>query len=450
MDFLSLSQDTHLRLHPQLLQSVKLLQMNSQELSAYLHEAAEENPVLELSDPAELLSAYQDLRRENPWISMSSVASPDPSKRRSEMYENYLSDRHAEIGGDLVSFLCDQLERLQLPKSLLTLCQYIAALTDENGYLAQEDLDDLIDQKISFDMVLQALSTLQSLEPAGVCARSLSECLSLQIQRDDHAPSSAAPIAARFLSELSRGHYGVICKALQIEMQEVYKAQQYLVTLNPYPGAEFQNAVQPQYIRPDFYIIHTDGQLEVVLNEFDFPSISINSYYAELLKKTTDDETREYLHQKIRQVKWLISGMENRSTTLKRCAEEIAETQQDFFFENTTMLKPLRLKDVAQQLDIHVSTVSRAIKGKYLQCRQGIYPLHYFFTRAVNAQEISQQAVKQHILTLIQDEDPAHPLSDQAICILLRQRQVTVARRTVAKYREELEIPSSAIRRKRR
>ena len=203
-------------------------------------------------------------------------------------------------------------------------------------------------------------------------------------------------------------------------------------------------------MRPDVFVVELDGELRVVLNEYYLPKISVNPYYENMARNGDDAEARTYLKEKLRQTKWLLESMERRGSTLRRCAEAILETQRAFFEGKTTELAPMKLTTLAEALSLHPSTVSRAVRDKYLQCQQGTYPLRYFFNRAVGQRDMSRQAVKQRLLLRLKDEDPAHPLSDQALCALLTGEGISVARRTVAKYRMELGIGTASARRKRR
>lgn len=349
----------------------------------------------------------------------------------------------------LSAFLCDQLERRRLPKPMLALTKYLAEMVDEDGYLAQEDLDGLTEMKIPQAMVDQALDLIQSLEPAGVGARNLSECLVLQLSRQKNAVPYAMDIAARFLTELSRRHYGPISKALGITATEIQAAEKAIAALDPHPGQAFQPAEPTVYARPDVFIVELEGELRVLLNEYYLPRISVNSYYSDMAKASDDPEARTYLKEKLRQTRWLLDSLERRGGTLRRCAQAILDTQRAFFEGATTELAPMSLSFLADMLELHPSTISRAVRDKYLQCRQGTYPLRYFFSRSVGRQGMSRQAVKQRLLLHLKDEDPAYPLSDQTLCRLLEEEGIPLARRTVAKYRMELGIGSSTARRNR-
>ena len=309
-----------LKLTPQLLQSMELLQMNSQELLDYLNQVSEENPLVEQTDLSSLHKAYEALRQKVHWINGGL-----PEDGHGAMPDRGAADRETE---SLSAFLCDQLERRRLPKPLLALTRYLAELVDEEGRLSQEDLDGVADLKIPQALTQQALETLQSLDPAGVGARSLSEGLLLQ------------------------------------------------------------------------------------------------------------------------QAQWLLNSLERRGSTLRQCAEAILETQRAFFAGQTTELVPMTMVTLAERLHLHPSTVSRATREKYLQCRQGTYPLRYFFSRALGEQGPSQQTVKLRLLELIRQEDHSRPLSDQKLAELLAEQGIRIARRTVAKYRTELRLGSAAARKR--
>lgn len=430
-----------LKLTPRLLQSMEVLQMASQELLEHISRCAEENPLLDQSDPPE--AAYEALRRQAGWID-GGLGGRGSFVRGEAAPEAGQTDR--DLDG-LTAFLRDQIHRLRLPKPLAALCEYLAELTDEDGYLAQEDLDGLAGMKIPQLLTDQALEILQSLDPPGVGARSLSECLLLQLSRRDSPDPLAMEIAARFLPELGRKHYAAIARRLGVEAEAVGRAERAIAALDPHPGRAFQSTVPAAFIRPDVFVAELEGELKVILNEYYLPRVSVSGYYLRLLKSSDEKETRDYLRQKLRQARWLLDSLERRGNTLRRCAEAVLEAQRPFFAGKTRRLAPMTLSDMAERLEFHPSTVSRAVRGKYLQCRQGTYPLRYFFSRPISG-GVSRQAVKQTLLTLIREEDARRPLSDQALCRLLTDRGITVARRTVTKYRLELGVGSSAARRK--
>ncbi|EOS65910.1 RNA polymerase factor sigma-54 [Oscillibacter sp. 1-3] len=433
-----------LKLSPQLLQSMEILQMNSQELLEYLGRLTEENPLLEPEDAPSLRDAYEELRQKASWID-GGVYGATFAHAENAPPERGAADRELE---SLAAFLRDQLERMRLPKPLLALSKYIAEMVDEDGYLDDADLDGLRELKIPDTLIRQALDTVQSLDPAGVGARDLSECLLLQLARRENVSPAVMDIAARFLPELGKKHYGPIARELGLSAAEIQAAEKVISSLDPHPGRAFQPAEPAVYVRPDVFIVELDGVLTAVLNEYYLPRISISSYYTRLLKDSDEKETRDYLRQKMQQAKWLLTSLDRRGGTLRRCADAILEAQRPFFAGETGELAPMSLLSLSEALELHPSTISRAARDKYLQCRQGTYPLRYFFSRAVGEQGPSRQAVKQRLLALVQNEDPRRPLSDQRLCELLAEDGVRVARRTVAKYRMELRLPSSSGRRR--
>lgn len=431
-----------LKLTPKLMQSMAVLQMNSQELLDYLDRMAEENPVLEREEPSGLREAYEELRQRAVWLDAAVPgfsAGGDPPDRGA-------ADRETE---SLAAFLRDQLERRRLDRPLLVLAEYLAELVDEDGYLAEEDLEGVRDLGLPPELIQGALTQIQSLDPPGVGARSLSECLLLQLERRGGADPALEEIVRRFLPELGRKHYGPIAKALGLSLQEVREAETVISALEPHPGRAFQAAEPAVYVRPDLFVAEgEDGELQVVLNEYYLPKITVSGYYARLMKECGDEKTQVYLREKLQQAKWLMDSLDRRGVTLRRCGQAILEAQRPFFLGQTGALAPMDRQSLAGELGLHVSTVSRAVGGKYLQCRQGTYPLSYFFNRRLGEDGPSRQAVKRQILELVASEDPRRPLSDQRLCDALAAEGVQISRRTVAKYRMELRLGSAAARRR--
>lgn len=430
------------KLTPQLIQSMQVLQMNVQDLQDYLNRASEENPLLELESP--LQSAYAELRRKASWLD----AGPHGATFSHEDSSAFEPGAEDHALSSLSAFLRDQLERRKLSKPLLALTVYLAELVDEDGYLQPEDLDSLEALHLPEPLVSEALMELQSLEPAGVGARNLSECLTLQLRRVC-ASETAVAIASRFLPELGRHQFAAIARSLCVSVDAVQAAEKVISALDPHPGRAFQSVdTTPTYIQPDVFIVELDGVWQVVLNDYYLPKVSISSYYEKLLKESDEADTKAYLREKMKQAKWLLDSLERRGATLRHCAEAILEAQRPFFMGKTSELAPMQITALAAELGVHPSTISRTARGKYLQCRQGTYPLRYFFNLSVGEDGPSRQAVKQQILELVRQENPKHPLSDQKLVELLQASGTVVARRTVAKYRMELGLGSSTARRR--
>lgn len=430
-----LRQEQHLT--PQMLQSMEVLQMNSQELLEYVNRAADENPMLEREEAAILRSEYEQLRSRIGWLDSRIPTASEPLERGG-------MDRELESLG---AFLCDQLDRMGLSKPLLALCKYLARLVDEDGYLLPEDLESLREMEIPAEMITEALAVVQGLEPAGVAARDLSECLALQLQRRGEADEIALAIVKDYLPQLGRKQYGAIARALGVSEREVRAAEKQIAALEPHPGQAFQTREETVYIRPDVFVAEIDGVWQAVVNEYYLPRLTVSVYYQKLLEQTEDAETAAYLRQKLRHAQTLLHSLSQRGSTLRRCAEVAVREQKAFFAGGTTELVPMRMRDLAAEIEVHPSTVSRCLRGKYLQCRQGTYPLRYFFPLPSGG--VSRQAVQRRLVELIRGEDAAHPLSDEKLCALLLGQGVEVSRRTVAKYRAELGIPAAGGRKKR-
>lgn len=446
MNHISLKTELYheLKLTPQLLQSMKLLQMNSQELLKYLGEMAEENPLLEHDEAAERAKEkeFESLQQKLSWLDCG--YGYGSSSHGSDMA--FPSGSVEPETESLSSFLKDQLTRLRLPKALHALCLYMVELLDDDGYWEDEDFQSLSTLKIPSDLIDQAVKTIQRLDPAGIGARNLSECLLLQLERVGDVPLYVRGIITDHLEALGRHQYSAIARTLDIPVADVKAAEKLIASLHPRPGQIFSSNETPIYIRPDVFIVELDGQLKVILNEYYLPRLSISRYYVGLLQEDAEAETQDYLRQKLTQAKWLINSLERRNSTLMRCAEEILSVQHSFFDNSSPFLSPMTLSSLAQTLGLHTSTVSRAIRGKYVQCRQGLFPIKHFFTRAMGTSDLSTHDARQLLLSLIAQEDHNNPYSDQKLADLLQEKGYRIARRTVAKYREALGVPPSGLR----
>ncbi|MBQ9720977.1 MAG: RNA polymerase factor sigma-54 [Oscillospiraceae bacterium] len=440
---LKTEQRQELRLNPQMLLRMKLLQMSALDVSDYVARAAEENPVLEHIPDAELAREYAELRSRAAWL--TDIAAPIHIQADAWAPEQGAADLMLSSAR---MFLFDQLERLRLEEPLLLLCKYLVELLDENGYLAREDVDGLMDMNVPPELGRQALRTLRSLEPAGVGAYDLRDCLLLQLGRTEQASPAALAVVESCLPELGRGQRDAICRKLRISEAELDIAQAQITALDPYPLSTFHAAETAVFARPDVYVVEReDGWPEAVLNRYDMPQFRISAYYSALMKQEGSKELADYLRQKLRDAQALLSGLEQRGATLLRCAQAVVDTQQRFFMGRTEELAPMQLTSLAARLGLSVSTVSRAVSGKYLQCRLGVYPLRYFFSRAMT-NGVSRQAVQRRLFALIEQESSAAPLSDQRLAEQLTKSGIPITRRTVAKYRAELRIPAAFQRKK--
>jgi len=441
-------------LSPQEILSVRILHMDMQELISYLWDLAQENPTIELEeqDINKVLSLLeQGLDRHT--IDRQAAQERENSFDRddswqSELFENVMDPR-ANFENDLQSYILWQLPDLRKP--LDSAARYLISNLDSRGWL-NSNLE-LLSLRSGFPVseLECALNVIQSLEPAGIGARNLQECLLLQLKRRKEDVSIAEKIVKEHLEAVARFQYSHIARALQTSEKNVREACRLIKSLNPNPASDFGDNYPANYIIPDVVIVNSDcpDRAEVVINDSMLPRLSISKYYQELMCESKDAEVREYLCNNIRKAKWVISAIERRRETLKACVEAILSIQKDFFCRNGC-LSPLSMERVANMVGFHVSTVSRAVRGKYLQCARGVYPVSYFFSAgglSDAVQDISKDYIKSLLRNFILTEDKSQPLSDHKLCELLAEKGIYIARRTVAKYREEMEIPNASGRR---
>ena len=384
---LEMTQKQELKLTPQMLQSMEILQMSTQELEAYLQELVQENPAAELSEPEERPDEGEEL-----WRRMQSLADQDNQNRQYVAAEREELDPLARIGTDggledtLLLHLSRQLERSQAPTLVLRGAQFLAACLDEAGYL-REKVENLAQAAgLPAAVLEEGLSLLQTLDPAGVGARDLSQCLELQLRRRGEEGTALA-IVQRGLERLARRQYRALAQELGVSRQEVLRAEAQIRALDPRPGAAFAPREEPVYLVPDLVVLQGERGLEVHLQESRLPGLRLSRFYCDMYRDDPDPEVRQYLDGKIRQAQWAIQAVEQRRATLLRCAQVLVRRQEAFFQGPGGSLTSLRLADVAAELSIHESTVSRAVREKYLQCARGVYPLSFFFPREVGAGE---------------------------------------------------------------
>lgn len=433
---LQLKQRQEQKLSPKQLQSIAVLQMTTADLAEYIQQIATENPLLECE-----LSE----RREPEMFSRSPRASyADTSISAAEL----VGKMDPAING-LPLLLAEQLSRRHLPPALLRCCAYLITLLDDRGYLPPDEIADAA-ERFDGETLRAAITELQSLEPAGIAARDLSECLCLQLSRHSPQETLALKIAAEYLPQLGQRRYRQIARALQTTESAVADAARLIAALEPNPCGDCIPETDVPYIQPDVVILSVEGKLTAVLAEWLLPRLSVSSSYQTLLKQAEDPETVAYLQRKLQQVKWLISNVARRGQTLQLCADTILSLNEAFFAGQTRELRPLTAAQLARHLGLHPSTISRTLQGKYLQCRAGVFPLRYFCSGQAGDNASSRQAVGLRIAALISKEDPAHPLSDSAIQSALEKDGVTISRRAVTKYRSQLHIPSTSVRRRAR
>jgi len=421
---------------------MNILQMSHQELVEHIGEALVENPVLDAEESAsddENIALLQRLRwleakdRQNRYYTKFDMEdSFDPLMLASVPLMEESLQTHIET----------QLDAMHLPKSLYRAARFVAANLDENGYLPEspEVLAGIL--IVPAGLMEEAVALIRTMDPVGVGAIDLKDCLELQLSRMDKT-ELALKIVRNHLEKVSKNQFGAIAKAMCEPEAAVRNAVGLIRTLNPRPGAAFNSGESVNYIRPDVIIVKTGNAFEILTGDAELPNLHINSFYRGLLEESADKELTSYLEDKLRQAKWLINSISQRRSTLIRCSEAILDAQKDFFGGCASGLAPLTMAGLADRVGIHESTVSRAIKGKFLQCDCGIYPLRFFFTRNLGSADASTDGAKRMLRELIYSEDKEAPLSDQKIVEYMNERGIEISRRTVAKYRLELNIPNT-------
>ncbi len=429
------------------LQSIRLLQMSSMELDAYLQEIALENPLIEPLEVPDDIRPDEALLQRLRWLEETDRQNrsyqPDPERDL---------DPFLQIGNGggleetLPHYLEWQLSQMDLPEETAYAVSLLIACLDETGYL-RDPLSELSeDLCVPLALLQEANDILRTMEPAGVGAADLADCLLLQLDRRE-STGLAAAIVSQCLPLLARSGYRQIAKLLKCSEKEVRSACDLIRQLNPKPGAVFHQPSQTVYVRPDIYV-RMNGDIPEVSSAYEERErFRISRYYTGLLKETSDKQAKAYLTEKLQQAQSLQWVIAQRKSTLLRCTQVIAERQKDFFLSGHDRLHPLRMREVAEALNLHNSTVSRAVRAKYLQCSWGLFPLSFFFTQeASNGIGHSTTEAKSLLKKIIEGENAAAPFSDQTIAEKLSQSGCPISRRTVAKYRNELGIPPACKR----
>jgi RNA polymerase sigma-54 factor len=477
---------------PQLQQAIKLLQLSRLELVQSVAQELTENPVLEELSPE--LSEESGEGEGEPAAETQAEAPPASAPEQEEAQELKSDlelgpqwDEYINEMGDGRDYGQTEADDRELPSydqtltrlpslsdhlrwqlhlstsdgSLVKGGEWIIGNLDDDGYL-RASLDELAHQSgVPAPDLESALKLIQGFDPMGVGARDLRECLLIQARQLDLQGSLVEKIIVDHLPDLEKRKYPQIAKALNVTPQEVMEASQVIIhELEPKPGRPYL-ASETNYVTPDVYVVKVEERYVVQLNDDGLPRVRINPYYRKLLahKDSVDKVTKEYIEERLRSAQWLIKGMEQRSKTIYKVAESIVKFQTEFLDQGISHLKPMVLKDVAEDISMHESTVSRVTTNKYMHTPQGIFPMKFFFTTGFSVgvpagtgtgpgTEISSLTVKDVIQKMIKEEDPAAPLRDQQIVDALKAKGVDIARRTVAKYREELRIPPTSVRRR--
>ena len=470
---LNLSLRPALIMTPRLQQALKLLQVPTLELQQILKQEIMQNPLLEEVDD---LTDNEDLAQENSPEEAANQEADDPGKEDPIDWSEYMqegsfdrayipqSEHSVEFlekipvtRTTLAENLLEQLHYLNLQAGQMTIAEFLVGSLDDNGWLATplEDVVQITGRPL--EECEKVLLVIQALEPAGLGARNLRECLLIQLEARSEKDSLPWKIIHLHFDHLVNRRFPEIARQLKCTVEEVQAAADVIATLNPKPGLQVSSE-DPKYVVPDLIVERVDEEYVVLLNDRHLPRLRISSAYEGVLRemkkvdgKAGENKTREYIKGKLNSARWLIQTIEQRRRTMIKVMNCIIREQREFFDKGIAFLRPLTLQQVARQIDMHESTVSRVCSGKYVQTPRGVFELKFFFSSGLgteDGEDVSARTAKNTIKNLIDEEDKREPLSDQRIAELLHQQGLRIARRTVAKYREQLSVLPARFRRR--
>ncbi|MEY4659003.1 MAG: RNA polymerase factor sigma-54 [Crocinitomicaceae bacterium] len=472
-----LAQKLEQRLSPQQIQLMKLLQVPTMELDQRIKQELEENPALEegldeVEDDFDQEDDFDDDSDSEEEFDLSDYLDDDSADYKTQANNQSKDDeeRVIPLSGEQ-SFqekLTEQLHLLYLEDQQFTIADVLIGNLDESGYL-NRSIDAIVDD-LAFSMnvdvteqeVIDILHLIQELDPAGVGARNLQECLLLQIKRKqdgDISRYTAKKILENYFEEFTKKHYEKIAKKLEIDESDLKDAIDEILKLNPKPGGSMrESAKNYQQIIPDFTLFESEGRLELGLNSRNAPELKVSREYESMLRSyaegakssKSDKEALTFVRQKLDGAKWFIDAIKQRQQTLLLTMGAIMEYQEAYFLSgDETKLRPMILKDIADEIGLDISTISRVANSKFVQTNYGIFPLKYFFSESLSTdsgEEVSTREVKKILSDAIESEDKHNPLTDEKLMDLLNEKGYNIARRTVAKYREQLNIPVARMR----
>lgn len=450
-----------LRMTPQLQQAIRLLQLSSIDLQQEIQECLYSNPLLEVEENPETPDELGDIDAELPKVHVEQKTDEFEYSSRDGVTPSQSSGNDFPVRDDaaeesLRDHLCWQLNLTTMSPLDREIGLAIIDAIDNSGLLSSS-IEDLIqsvitDEELEEDDVLSVLYRIQRFDPPGVGGRNLKECLLVQLSLlpETGAVETAIDLVERHLEALTKLGLEGISKRIRRPVEEIEEAYQVIKSLNPKPGYSYSSE-NSDYIVPDLSLVKKEGIWTVILNNSSIPKLRLNEQYAEMVKQTDQQQTRDYLRSNLQEAKWFLRSLESRNDTLLRVGQAIVEYQMDFFEEGEEAMKPLILKDLAVKLELHESTISRATSHKYMATPRGVFELKYFFSSQLatsSGGERSSTAIRALIGKLVKAENPRKPLSDNALTAQLAEEGVVVARRTIAKYREMLGIPPSSQRKR--
>ncbi len=465
---LTIEQTQKLVMTPELIQAIKILQFNTQELDTFVQDQLLTNPVLESSAEHEEANEGEEhfrreeerSRRDEPdweeYIRGSYTEGRDGQWDRQWIErkddEGDFFERHVDNDMTLPEYLLFQLQFAAETEEDSRIGRVIIESLDENGYLplSVEEIGRML--QTPPEEVERVLKIIQEMDPAGVGARDLRECLLIQMKNLGTLTEEFRKVVTEHLEDLANNRLNTIAKAVGITAEEVQQIGDVIRTLEPKPGRQFSSGEDTKYIIPDIIVEKGEEGFTVRVNRSSTPQLKVSSYYRKLLNQAGDDERlSSYLSERVNSALWLIRSIDQRHQTIYNVGEAIVRHQREFFEKGSKYMKTLTLREIAEDVGIHESTVSRSINGKYLQCPYGVFELKHFFSAGVkggSGDGVSSNSVKEFIKEIVENEDPKKPYSDQAMVSLLAEKGFDISRRTVAKYRDELNILSSSKRKR--
>lgn len=458
---LNLKQTQKLVMTTEMKQAIEILQLTSMELNNLIDKELLENPMLEFNDsPMESMEVVKDdaakkeeskdqIEWDDYFQNMQSTEFRNTPSSTYDPDDEFNFEKFSYYETTLNEYLLLQFHVLSedLTETENLIGEYLIDCIDDNGYLLI-DMDYICDiLGVTQDVVEKLIRIIQQFDPAGVGARDIKECLLIQLRQEGYDDEEYENLVNNYLTDLAENQFKRVSQETGISTSELAEFKELIKTLEPKPGRQFTNFDGVKYIIPDGSIEWVDNELVVQINDISAPRLQINSFYQGMLKTRNENEdTKKYIEKKLDSAAFLIKSIEQRRDTIRKVIEAIAHYQENFFREGVEDLKPLTLKAIADMIEVHESTVSRAIRGKYVQTPKGTFSLKFFFKRGFSqgADDVSSEAIKQKIQAFVDAEDKRKPLSDQKIVEMLKEQGVDVARRTIAKYREALNIlPSS-------
>ena len=458
---LFLNQQQKLIMTPQLRQAISLLQMPSLELADYLEQQILENPLLETDGRDQEVEIQEKGGQEDAVAPNDSgidwqtyleeergTLSSAGTSARSSFEERPGDPFVTSVTPSLQDYLLEQLHLTAWEGNLYQRAEYIIGNLDDRGYLVFK-LDELAaEQHCSMQEMEEALALVQSFEPAGIGARSLKECLALQLKKNSFATSELFEML-NYLEDLGTGKLPKIAQALRLSVGQVQAMADIIRTLEPKPGQRFLPAGEVRFIVADIMVEEVMGQFIILVNDTSTPHLRINQAYRDAFLQRKEKEVRDFVEERLNAAAWLIKSVEQRRLTLYKVADAVMRRQEDFLRYGASCLKPLTMREVAEEIGMHESTVSRATANKYVQSPQGIYEFKYFFAnRLGEEQEMSTEGIKRSLRSLLAQENPLRPYSDQILSEKLKEKGIEISRRTVAKYRDEMGIPAASVRKR--